>query len=93
MEKLVSIVQQLPLVERPYTDRQGQQQVFASRGFVLTDGVDTFYAEAVGDTARVMPQFDPAVMHMVQCQLAIRDYDDKNGQKRWLTEVKIVKMV
>ena len=39
MEKLVSIVQQLPLVERPYTD-----------------------------------------------------YDDKNGQKRWLTEVKIVKL-
>lgn len=93
MEKLVSIQQQLPLVERQYTDRQGQPQVFASRGFVLSDGVDTFYAEAVGDMARSMPQYDPAVMHHAQCQMSLREYEDKNGTKHWQTEVRIVKMV
>ena len=42
MEKSVQIIQQGALVERPYQDRNGQQQVFASMGFTLTDGVDTF---------------------------------------------------
>ena len=45
MEKLVMIKEQLALSERNYTDRNGQPQVFASVGFVLTDGIDTFYAE------------------------------------------------
>ena len=45
MEKSVQIIQQGALVERPYQDRNGQQQVFASMGWTLTDGIDTFYAE------------------------------------------------
>ena len=34
--------------ERSYTDQQGQQKVFVSVGFVLTDGINTMFAEAVG---------------------------------------------
>ena len=52
MEKLVMIREQLPLQERNYTDRNGQPQVFASVGFVLTDGTDTFYAELTGDSKK-----------------------------------------
>ena len=92
MEKLVTIIQQLPLQERSYTDRNGQNQVFASRGFVLTDGIDTFYAEAVGDMARTMPQYDPSVMHTVQCQMSQREFSGSDGVTRHSTEVRIIKM-
>lgn len=93
MEKIVNILQQTPLQEHTYTDRNQQQQVFSTRGFLLTDGVDTFYAEAIGDLARSMPQFDPSIFHIVQCQMTVKDYEDRNQQTRYRTEVRIIKMV
>ena len=39
MEKLVTIIGQLPLVSRPYTAQDGTQKVFNSRGFILSDSV------------------------------------------------------
>lgn len=92
MEKFVYIQQQLPLQERSYTDRNGQNQVFASRGFVLSDGIDTFYAEAIGDYARSLPQLDTQTTHRVQTQLAARDFRDKDGNIRYQTEVRIIKI-
>ena len=35
MEKLVTIIDQLPLASRPYTAQDGTQKVFNSRGFIL----------------------------------------------------------
>ena len=90
MEKTVVIVEQLPLSERSYTDRNGQPQVFASRGFVLTDGIDTFYAEMTGDKARTCPEMDKNKLHRVQCQLMERSYTDKDGVLHHATEVRIV---
>ena len=52
MERFLMIKEQLPMRERSYTDQQGQQKVFVSVGFVLTDGINTMFAEAVGDMAR-----------------------------------------
>ena len=49
MERFLMIKEQLPMRERSYTDQQGQQKVFVSVGFVLTDGINTMFAEAVGD--------------------------------------------
>ena len=49
MEKTFKIEKMLPLNDRQYKDQQGQQRVFTSLGFVLTDGIDTIYAEATGD--------------------------------------------
>ena len=94
MERLVSIQQQFPLQERSYVDRNGQNQVFASRGFVMTTGIETFYAEAIGDYARSLPQqFDQNVMHSLQAQLSVRDFRDKDGNTRYQTEVRIIKLV
>lgn len=95
MEKLVTIVQQFPLTERNYTDRSGQAQVFASKGFVLSDGIDTFYAEMVGDTARAHRDmhFDESVSHAVQTQISTREYTDRDNQKRYSNDVRILKMV
>lgn len=94
MEKTVKIIQALPLQERSYTDRNGQQQLFVSRGFVLSDGIDTFYAEAVGDYARSMPQdFSTNASYRLQAQLSVREYRDKEGNYRYTSEIRIVKMV
>lgn len=94
MERLVSIQQQFPLQERSYVDRNGQNQVFASRGFVMTTGIETFYAEVTGDYARSLPQqFDQNVMHSLQAQLSVRDFRDKDGNTRYQTEVRIIKLV
>ena len=75
MEKTVLIVEQLPLQERSYNDRNGQPQVFASRGFVLTDGIDTFHAQATGNLAQALQPLDPNVLHMVQCHISHRTFD------------------
>ena len=51
MEKLVRIINQFPLASRSYTAQDGTQRTFHSRGFLLTDGIDEFYAEMTGDMA------------------------------------------
>lgn len=95
MEKTVRIIQQLAFQERSYTDRNGQNQTFATMGFVLSDGVDTFYAEMQGDMARsnrdVHP--DPDLLHQVQTQISAREYQDKDGKLHFSNEVRIIKMV
>lgn len=93
MEKFVNIIHQAPLQEHTYQDRNQQPQVFASRGFILTDGIDTFYAEAVGDMARSLPEFDPSVLHTVQCQMSVKEFQDRNQETRYRTECRIVKIV
>ena len=93
MEKLVMIREQLPLQERNYTDRNGQPQVFASVGFVLTDGTDTFYAELTGDRARACQTLDKTTFHSVQCEMGCREFTDRDGIVRHSTEIRILKIV
>ena len=94
MEKTVQIIQQGALVERPYRDCNGQQQVFASMGFTLTDGVDTFYAEMQGDLARSYRDIHPdtSLLHRVQMQMSFREYKDKDGNSRYSNEIRIIKL-
>ncbi len=95
MEKLMKIVQVYPTVERPYTDKSGNAQVFTSRAFLLTDGIDTVYAEMQGDMARAnaQTQYDTLAMHTVQMQASVRTWKDANGFDRFSNELKIVKIV
>lgn len=90
----VSILSQFPLVERQYVDRNGQPQVFASRGFILGDGINTLYAEMQGDLARATAniQYDQAVLHSALLQTTMRDYRDKDGNVRYSNEVRILKL-
>ncbi len=87
------IKEQLALSERNYTDRNGQPQVFASVGFVLTDGIDTFYAELTGDRARACPTLDKTTLHWVQTEMTCRTWNDNAGIMRYATEVRINKIV
>ena len=94
MEKLMTIQQTFPLVERPYTDRNGNQALFASRGFILTDGIDTVHAEAVGDFAKSIANVDYQhnSLHAVQLQINAREWKDKEGVTRYSNEVRLVKI-
>lgn len=95
MEKTVQIIQQGALTERPYQDRNGQQQVFATMGWTLTDGIDTFYAEMQGDLARSYRDSypDPSIWHRVQLQMGIREYRDRDNNPHVSNEIRIIKMV
>ena len=94
MERLLSIKEQLPLRERSYTDQQGQQKVFVSVGFLLTDGINTMFAEAVGDAARALDQQKPNqdVMHLVEYEIGCREWQDSQQQRRFENAVRITKM-
>lgn len=83
MEKLVTIVEQLPLQQRQYQDKNGDNQVFKSVGFIMTDGVDKFYGEVVGNRAESCEEYDKSVAHAVQGRFRCREYQDKNGNKRY----------
>ena len=80
--------------ERSYTDQQGQQKVFVSVGFVLTDGINTMFAEDVGDMARALEQQKPdqEVMHLVEYELSCRECQDSQQQRRFDNAVIITKM-
>ena len=94
MERFFQIKEQLPLRERSYTDQQGLKKVFVSTGFVLTDGINTVFAEAVGDMARALDQQKPnqQVPHLVDYELSCREWQDSQQQRRFENMVRITKM-
>lgn len=93
MEKRIYIQKQLPLTEREWTKEDGVKQSIAVRGFVISDGIDTIFAEAVGDFARSLPVFDTRATHVVQLQMYCRHYTDSNGVERYSNEARITKIV
>lgn len=73
-----------PIQDRQYLDQQGQQRVFTSLGFVLTDGIDTIFAEARGDYARsLVGQLNVGDTVRVQLSMSARDWKDQQGQTRY----------
>ena len=93
MELFVTIIEQRPLQSRPYTDSQGQNRVFYSKGFVLSNGIDEFYAEMVGDMARDSGEYDKNTYHTMQGYIKARSYQDKNGATRYENQIIITKMI
>jgi len=92
MEKLVKVAKEFALNERPYTDRNNIAQMFISKGLLLTDGVDTFYAEATGEYARTIGNFSQNVFYRVQLQMAVRTFKDKDDNNRYSNEIRIIKI-
>ena len=84
METMMKIKKLLPIQDRQYTDQQGQNRVFTSMGFVLTNGVDTIFAEATGDYARTLVgTMNEGDMVGVQLSVSVRDWQDQQGQTRY----------
>ena len=92
MEKLVTILEQRPVVARNYTAQDGTQKTFYSKGFILSDGIDEFYAEMTGDMARDARPFDTATLHMMQGYIKQRSFIDKNGQTRFENQIIITRL-
>ena len=84
MEKTMKVSKVLSIQDRQYNDQQGQPRVFTSMGFVLTDGVDTIFAEATGDYARSLVGYlNEGDMVRVQLSMSVRDWQDQQGQTRY----------
>ncbi len=84
MEKTMKIQKVLPIQDRQYNDQQGQPRVFTSMGFVLTDGIDTIFAEATGDYARsLVGHLNEGDTVRVQLSTSVRDWQDQQGQTRY----------
>lgn len=82
MEKNFVIQKQFPLQERSYT-RNGQPAIMAVKTFILSDGIDTIYAEALGDFARALPNYEEGACVCVQLQLSCRDWKAQDGSTRY----------
>ena len=92
MEKLVTIIEQRPVVARNYTAQDGIQKSFYSKGFILTDGIDEFYAEMTGDMARDVQPYDTTLLHAMQGYIKQRSFIDKNGQTRFENQIIITRL-
>ena len=88
MEIQVMIKDQFPLRERQYT-KNGEKKTFASKGFVLTDGMNEFYAELTGDKARNCGVMDVMNTYMVQLEMHHRSYTTLAGEEAHTTDINI----
>lgn len=81
----------LPLSERAYADRNNQPQVFTSQGFVLSDGVNTLYAETQGNYAKAALglKLTEGSTVSVCLETTCRDWQDREGLTRYSNEVRI----
>ena len=89
MEIISRIIEQLPLEEREYTDKNGQPQKFHSVGFVLGSGVDTFFAELTGEAALAAGTFDPNCYYKADLSLRVDRWTDQTGKTRFGTRMYI----
>lgn len=88
MEKQVAIKQQFALQEREYA-KNGETRKFASMGFILTDGLDTFYAEMTGNSARECGNLRKDCTYMGQFEMQVRSWETANHETAYATSVYI----
>jgi hypothetical protein len=94
MEMYCKIQKVLPLAQRNYTDRDGQPQVFKSKGFILTNGLNEVYAEATGKYAEALEgrALDTTQFHVADLRFRQRSYADKDGVMHYNTEVELTRL-
>lgn len=91
MEMYVKIAEVRPLAQHTYEDRNGQPQVFKSKGFVLHNGSNSFYCEAKGKYAELLEtrQFNQTQWYVADYNVSMRRYNDNNGNERFSNEVEL----
>lgn len=92
---VVRINEVRPVEAHEYTDRQGQQQVFKSKGFILQVSEGSIYAEAFGDLAEGLDRLEVknGDCALVQLSCNARTYTTKEGVSRVTNEFTITKMI
>ena len=91
---VVRINEVRPIEAHEYTDRQGQQQVFKSKGFILQASEGSIYAESFGDLAEGLDKLEikSGDCALVQLSCNARTYTTKDGASRVTNEFTITKM-
>ena len=79
MEKIVRIISQSACTQRQYTDKGGQPTVFNFVDFILTDGIDTFFAQATGNLALALQPLAEDELHHVQCHIVHSTFQRQDG--------------
>lgn len=80
------------MVEREYQNKKtGQKDVFRSKGYILSDGLNSWYAEAIGNQAQLLEKNPLDESQWIQADLSfsVREYTDKDGVVRNNNEVTI----
>lgn len=92
---VVRINEVRPIEAHEYTDRQGQQQVFKSKGFILGMSEGTIYAEAFGDLAEGLDKLEikSSDCALVQLSCNARTYTTRDNVQRVTNELTITKMI
>lgn len=93
MEIICRIIEQGALQEREYQNRQtGNTERFASMGFVLQSGGDSFYAEMVQEQARKQGPLARDFFYKAQLQAKARPWDDQQGVKHYENSITIIRI-
>lgn len=90
----VKIIKVCALTVRNYTDRNGQPQIFKSKGFLLSNGNNMLYAEATSTYAEKLEArtFDLTQWHVVDINISVREYTDKDGVSRCSNEITLTRI-
>jgi hypothetical protein len=92
MEIICRIAEQTALQEREYQTQQGTTERFASMGFVLQSGGDTFYAEMVQEQARKQGTLSKDFYYKATISATARTWQDQQGQSRYENRLTLTKM-
>lgn len=87
---LVTIQEVLPMVARDFDNKTtGKKDTFYSKGYVLSDGLNTFYAEAVGNLAQRLEREPLNANGFVNVEVSMnaRSYETSTNQKRYSTDI------
>lgn len=94
MEKAVKIVTVHPYVERTYTDKNGESKVWKSKGFTIRHGSSQIYAEANGNVAEALKDFQPTDnLYIAYLTFKVREFNANDGSVRYSNEVSLDKLV
>lgn len=94
MEKYVKISQILPIEQYTYEDKNGQQQIFKHKGFVLHNGNNAFFCEAKGRYAETLESrtYDTTQWYVADFNISIRRYSDRDGNNRISNEIELTRL-
>lgn len=84
------------MVEREYENRRtGKKDVFRSKAYILSDGLNSWYAEAIGTLAQTLEKnpLDESQFISAELTFLVREYTDKDGVVRNNNEVTIARIV
>ena len=91
-KKAIRIVSQQALVERDWTNQQGENITIATKELEFSDGIDSFVAEATDQMARNLekdPIADGTVVNL-QVTMSIRSWKSKDtGRENRANSIRI----